>query len=145
MIAPGGGVWQRRGMAASEATWFACSRCGLLQVEAAACARCRFDQLIDVRRSSVRDLLVETDQRRLDRASGRNRMIGVVTGMVTIGACWFIPGFWKLRAHTIALPFLADQILLMAVVGLGVLTVLDRREPRTRFPWLEMLPPAERY
>lgn len=145
MIAPGGGLWQRREMAAPEATWFACSQCGLLQVEAPACARCRFDPLIDVRRSSVRDLLVETDQRRLDRASARNRMIGVVLGMLTIGACWFIPGFWKVRAHTIALPFLADQLLLMAVVGLGVLTVLDRRVPKTRFPWLETLPPAERY
>ena len=132
-------------MDAPGATWFACSQCGRLQVEAPGCAGCRFEPLIDVRRSSVRDLLVETDQRRLDRASGRNRMIGVVLGMLTIGACWFIPGSWRIRAHTIALPFLADQILLMAAVGLGVLTVLDRREPKTRFPWLATLPPAERY
>lgn len=123
----------------------ACSQCGLLQVEAPACMRCRFDQLIDVRRSSVRDLLVETDQRRLDRASGRNRMIGVVVGMVAVIACWFIPGFWNLRAHTIALPFLADQIFLMAAIGLLVLNFLDRRVVKTMFPWLEQLPPAERY
>ena len=126
------------------ATW-ACSQCGTLQDEAPACRRCRFDQLIDVRRSSVRDLLDEIDQRRLDRASGRNRMIGVVTGMAAVIACWFIPGFWTLRSHLFAVPFLADQWILMAAIGLLVLNLLDRREPRTRYPWLASLPPAERY
>ena len=127
------------------ASRWVCSQCGQRGPEQGRCLGCGFDPLMDLDRSSVRDLLREHDDRRLDRARDRHRFIGVAVGMAIVIATWFIPHFWTVRRQLFALPFLADQILLMAVIGWGVLTVLDRRTPSTRFPWLDRLPPASRY
>ena len=127
-----------------EDCW-ACSECGMLQAESPKCRRCGTEDLVDVRSASAREFLRDADLRRRDRASARHRMIGVVVGMATVFACWLIPGFWTVRRQFFALPVFADQIGAMVLVGLGVLKLLDARVARTRFPWLEQLPPAARH
>jgi Na+/H+ antiporter NhaA len=121
---------------------WACSQCGNLQASGTACARCRYDVLLDVRRESVRELLHENDQRMQDKYRDRFRMVGVAGGMIIVVAIWFIPHFWEVRRHAFALPFLADQILLMVAIALGLLKLLETRIPRTKYPWLDGLPPA---
>lgn len=121
---------------------WACSQCANLQPASDRCARCGYDVLLDTAREGVRELLRENDERMKDKYRDRNRWIAVTGGVGLVIAAMFLPGYWKARGTVYpGLPFLADQILFMVLIALGLLKLLDARIPRTRYPWLDGLPP----
>lgn len=124
---------------------FACSQCGNREREMRACRRCGFAHLMDLDRSSVRDLLREKHERRLDVWRDRRRMASVLAAMAMVMLCWFIPGFWTFRHQHFALPLLADQLGAMVLLCLGFMSLLDRVPISTHYPWLDSLPPSTRY
>ena len=69
-----------------------------------------------------------------DRREKRYRLLGVVVGMAAIFGLWLVPGYWIIEAG-FRLPMLFDQWILMALVGFGLMKLLERRA-RRRFPYL---------
>ncbi|HEU0032844.1 MAG TPA: hypothetical protein VFQ53_19565 [Kofleriaceae bacterium] len=85
----------------------------------------------------VRELMRDVDARLASRREGRLRLVGVVTGMVVVFGLWMIPGYWSMRGTVYpGLPLLIDQWVLMALIGLGVMKLLERAFGRRRFPYL---------
>jgi ribosomal protein L40E len=108
-----------------------CIDCGARLPQAGNCRRCG-EPLLDAREEKTRDLMRDVDQRRAHTAETRSRWIGVVVGMAVVFGLWLVPGYWLIE-RAFALPFLFDQWLLMAVIGLGVMFVL-RKLHHPRFP-----------
>lgn len=117
------------------APFWVCIDCGARQAEKGPCANCGKDDTSDLRDEKIRELMRDVEDRLTRRREGRLRFLGVLVGMAAIGALWFVPGYWDFRAHTFALPILIDQWILMALVGLGVATLLARFGKK-RFPYL---------
>ena len=113
-----------------------CLECGARRAEAGACA-CGEPETHDMRSEQVTDLMRDIDQRRRDRVETRARWIGVVVGCALVFGAWLIPGYWTVREHTMALPFWFDQWILMAGIGLVVMSVVKRFSARPLFPYLE--------
>ncbi len=114
-----------------------CIDCGARQSEQGTCRGCKRDDTLDMRDENVRILMSDVERRLEGRSDGRRRLVGVVVGMVTIGALWAVPGYWTLR-EAFALPLFVDQLTLMALVGFGVMTLLGKFV-RPRFPYLAEL------
>jgi hypothetical protein len=124
---------------------FCCSQCGNRQDRDAVCVRCGWDTVHDLRSRRTRDLLDDIELRLRDRTEGRTRMVGVVAGMAIVVGLWLMPGYWSLRGAAYpGLPLLADQIILMAILGYAVQRVLEKKLTRPRFPYLASLPPPDR-
>ncbi|HEY1556537.1 MAG TPA: hypothetical protein VGF94_16995 [Kofleriaceae bacterium] len=117
-----------------------CLECGARQASSGRCAACGNPDMHDAALEQVRDLMRDIDQRARDRHETRARWIGVVVGIAVVVALWCVPGFWTARAAGFALPFLFDQWLLMAALGLGVMWLVQRARPRPRFVYLDDLP-----
>lgn len=130
--------------AAAADTRHACSQCGHLQPGAERCERCGYDVMLDVARASVRDLLRENEARARERFDDRLRLVAVAGGIGLVVLCWFIPGWWRVRRLGYAMPFLLDQILLMVGAAFLADKLLGRLRPRSRYPWLDHLPPPTR-
>jgi hypothetical protein len=90
-----------------------------------------------MRKDDVRELMRDIDQRRRDRRDKVARWTGVVAGVGVVFAAWLVPGYWSLRKAFCPVPFFADQWTLMAVIGFGIMLVVQRTGPRPRFPYLE--------
>lgn len=115
-----------------------CLECGARQAEAGTCRACSEPTTHDMRKEDVRDLMRDIDQRQRDRVEKLSRWTGVVVGVGLVGVAWIIPGYWSLRGTVYpGLPFLFDQWLLMAVLGLGVMFVMQRALAKQRFPYLD--------
>jgi len=115
-----------------------CLECGARQPQAGACAVCREPVTHDMSTEQVRELMRDIDLRSRDRGETLARWIGVVTGLAIVFGAWLIPGYWSLRGSVYpGLPFLFDQWLVMALIGLVVMKLLQRRLVRRRFPYLE--------
>jgi hypothetical protein len=99
--------------------------------------RCGHDITLDMHDEKVRELMRDIDDRLAKRRETRFRLIGVVVGMATIFGAWMIPGYWDLRGRLYpGLPFVMDQWLLMALIGLGLSKLLEKKLARRRFPYL---------
>jgi hypothetical protein len=93
---------------------------------------------MDTRREDVRELMRDIDMRLSDKREARIRWIGVICGMGIIFGCWLIPGYWALRGTLYpGVPMLFDQWVLMAVIGFGIIKILERVTASRRFPYLD--------
>ena len=120
-----------------SSTWV-CLECGARQPRAGACVSCHEPVTHDMSTEQVRELMRDIDQRSRDRGETLARWIGVVTGLAIVFGAWLIPGYWSLRGSVYpGLPFLFDQWLVMALIGLVVMKLLQRKLARRRFPYLE--------
>lgn len=100
---------------------------------------------MDLRSRRTRDFLDEVESRLRDQREGRIRTISVVSAMAIVVALWLVPGYWSLRGRVYpGLPFLADQVILMIGVALGVMKVLEQKLDRPRFGFVKDLPPPDR-
>src|SRR4051794_20587872 len=99
--------------------------CGARQAAAGKCAVCGKDDTLDSREERVRELMHDVDLRLAMARETRFRFIGVGIGMAIVFTLWVVPGYWAFE-RVIALPFLADQWLMMAAIGLGVMVGLGR-------------------
>lgn len=114
-----------------SAPWV-CLECGARAADAGTCCE---EARLDARLLETRELMRDVDLRRREQRERRGRYLGAGVGIVVVVALWAIPGYWTVRAG-IGLPFLLDQWLLMAVIGLGVdRLVLATWKPR--FPYLD--------
>ena len=116
---------------------WACIDCGHRQAGAGKCLSCREDT-VDLRVDENRQLVRDVDARLKAQSDTRRRWIGVVVGMAVVITLWFVPGYWTIE-RAFALPFMFDQWLLMAAIGMGVMFVLGRFY-RPRFAYLNDLP-----
>ena len=114
-----------------------CIDCGARQPDEGACRACAHELTLDLRDEKVRELMYDVDLRLASRREGRFRMIGVVVGMATIFGLWLVPGYWGLRGHAYpGLPMFIDQWIFMALIGLGLSKLLEKKLARRRFPYL---------
>jgi hypothetical protein len=112
-----------------------CIDCGARQPERGRCKGCGHDDTLDTRDERVRELMRDVDLRRAMRLEGRCRFVGVIVGMVVVFGLWLVPHYWDYE-QLIALPFLADQWILMAAIGFGVMKLLESMLDKKRFPYL---------
>lgn len=112
---------------------FVCPECATRQPQAPLCTFCGYDGLLDLDNERHVELLRDIDMRQRDRYESRMRMVAVAIAMISVVALWCVPGFWSARSRAFAMPFLADQWLLMAVIGFGITKIADRFAPRGRF------------
>ena len=118
-------------------TWV-CLDCGARQPAAGKCGACGADEMHDMSSENVRELMRDIDQRLRDRRETLSRWLGVVIGVGVIFALWLVPGYWSLRGAVYpGLPFLFDQWIFMALLGFGVMKLLERALARPRFPYLQ--------
>ena len=124
--------------AAEDNRRLACPDCGHRQVEGRErCTSCGYaDGLLSLDNPEHVDLLRDIDQRRVDKHEARSRIIAVVIGLAVVFALWFVPGYWRARAQTLALPFYADQWILMILIGFGMTLLLKRTRPKPLFPYI---------
>ncbi len=115
-----------------------CIDCGSRQADAGTCRTCSKGETLDARKEQTRELMYDVDLRIMQKAETRARMIGVFIGCGVIFARWLVPGYWGLRGTVYpGLPFFADQWAAMAVIGFGVMKVLEKRLAKKRFPYLD--------
>jgi hypothetical protein len=115
-----------------------CIDCGARQAADGTCAACGHEMTLDTRDAKVRDLMYDVDLRLAQRREGRFRMIGVIVGMAVIFGLWMVPGYWPLRGRLYpGLPIFADQWIFMAIIGLLVAKVLEKKLSKKRFPYLD--------
>lgn len=113
-----------------------CLECGARQPAPGPCRACKHeDDTLDLEDLKVRELMVDVEQRLVDQREKRLRFLGVGVGMITVFLLWLVPGFWTIR-EAFGLPFLLDQWLLMAGIGLATMAILTRMLARKRFPYL---------
>jgi hypothetical protein len=112
-----------------------CIDCGARHDDKGTCATCSTD-LLDAREEKVRELMYDVDLRIADKREARLRYLGVGIGMAIVIGLWLVPGYWDVRSTTFALPFLADQWLLMAAIGIGVIKGGQKLFSKRRFPYL---------
>ena len=112
-----------------------CIDCGHRQASGGACMACGREPTLDARVEKTRELMFDVDLRLAQRREGRFRLIGVVVGLSVIFGLWLVPGWWTWRNYY-ALPFFADQWLMMALIGLGLSKLLEKRFSHKRFPYL---------
>jgi hypothetical protein len=113
-----------------------CLECGARQPAQGPCRACKHeDDTLDLEDLKVRELMVDVEQRLVDQREKRLRFLGVGVGMVTVFLLWLVPGFWTIR-EAFGLPFLLDQWLLMAGIGLATMAILTRMLAKKRFPYL---------
>ncbi|HUS30558.1 MAG TPA: hypothetical protein VMZ53_18740 [Kofleriaceae bacterium] len=116
----------------------ACPECGNRQLEGRErCTSCGYiDGLLSLDNPEHVDLLRDIDQARFDKHEKRMRLLAVVVAMVAVFALWAVPGFWKARQESVALPFLIDQWALMIVIAFGITLVMKRTRPKPLFPYV---------
>jgi hypothetical protein len=115
-----------------------CIDCGGRQAETGACRACAKGDTLDAREERVRELMYDVDLRITQKAETRARLIGVALGVGTIVVLWLVPGYWDLRGSLYpGIPFLADQWFFMALIGVVVSKLLEKRLAKKRFPYLD--------
>ncbi|MFN0251405.1 MAG: hypothetical protein ACKV2T_31305 [Kofleriaceae bacterium] len=115
-----------------------CIDCGSRQPERGTCRTCSKGDTLDARDERTRELMSDVDLRIRQKAESRARMIGVAIGIGTIGALWLVPGYWSLRGTLYpGIPFYFEQWFFMAVIGLVVSKLLEKRLAKKRFPYLD--------
>lgn len=114
-----------------------CTDCGARQPESGPCQKCRNADTLDARKEQTRELMYDIDLRIAQKAEGRARMIGVGIGIAVVVVFWAQPWYWSLRKQAFAIPFLADQWFLMAVIGFAVSKFLEKKLAKKRFPYLD--------
>lgn len=115
-----------------------CIDCGARQPERGSCRACAKADTLDARDERTRELMYDVDLRIQQKAETRARMIGVGIGVGTIAALWLVPGYWSMRGRLYpGIPFLLDQWFFMAVIGVVVSKLLEKRLARKRFPYLD--------
>ena len=112
-----------------------CIECGARQAEAGRCKACGKDDVLDSRVEKTRELMYDVDLRLGMARETRFRFIGVGIGMAVVFLLWTVPGYWAWE-QMVALPFLADQWLMMAAIGFGVMMGLKKMFDKKRFPYL---------
>ena len=118
-------------------TWV-CLDCGARQDAAGPCNACHAGDVMDARREDIRELMRDIDMRLTDKREARIRWIGVICGMGIIFGCWLIPGYWAMRGRLYpGIPMLFDQWALMALIGFGIIKILERLTASRRFPYLD--------
>ena len=90
--------------------------CATLHEADGECPVCS-SHLLDRRRDDVKELCADMDQRRRLAREQKLTWIAVASAMLFVVGLWCVPGFWTLRALFFAVPFLLDQIALMALLG----------------------------
>jgi len=79
----------------------------------------------------------DVDLRLQQRREGQFRLLGVVVGMGAIFALWLVPAYWSARGTWYpGLPMFFDQWLFMALIGLGLSKLLEKKLVKRRFPFL---------
>ena len=117
---------------------FVCIQCGRRQPAAERCTGCGEDNLLDLAKDQTRELLMDIDQRLRDRREARLRMLAVAIGIAAVVVLWGIPGYWRFRNETIALPFFLDQVVLMVVVAFAATKLLEQAWPgKKKFPFID--------
>jgi hypothetical protein len=117
-------------------TWV-CIDCGHRQAAEGTCTACGHEPILDLRDEKVRELMRDVDLRLQLRREGRFRLIGVIVGMTVIFALWTRSAYWAARGTFYpGLPFLIDQWLFMALIGLGLSKLLEKKFAKRRFPYL---------
>jgi hypothetical protein len=125
------------GHAVADNQWV-CIDCGARQAAQGACTACKHEMTLDTNDSKVRDLMYDVDLRLGQKRDGRFRMLGVAVGMAVIFALWMVPGYWDARGRVYpGLPILADQWIFMALIGLGLSKLLEKKYSKKRFPYLD--------
>ena len=115
-----------------------CPDCGRRQDTRERCDGCGYAEgLLSLDDPRHVDLLRDIDEERMHRHEKRVRLLSVGISMLLVFALWCVPGFWKAREQSIALPFLADQFALMIVIGIALTIVLKRTRPKPRFPYID--------
>ena len=114
-----------------------CIDCGSRQPAEGNCRACGHELTLDLRDEKVRELMRDVDLRLRLRREGRFRLIGVLVGMGVIFALWMVPAYWRARGSVYpGLPLLIDQWLFMALIGLGLSKLLEKKFSGQRFPYL---------
>lgn len=115
-----------------------CPECGHRQAAGDRCGGCNYDGMLDLANERHVELLRDIDRRRRDKHTDRVRIISVLAAMAIVFALWLVPGYWHWRGRYYpGLPLLADQFAFMILIALGISKLLERRAPRSRFPYLD--------
>jgi len=115
-----------------------CIDCGERQPAEGPCIACKHEMTLDTRDEQVRELMRDVDERLARQREGRFRFLGVLVAMTVVFIAWMIPGYWNARGRIYpGLPMFADQWILMALIGLGLSSLLTRYVGRKRFPYLD--------
>ena len=123
-------------MAAEPGLRWICLDCAARQADPGACRACKRDEVLDSTNVEVLELMRDVETRLAAQRDRRFRALGAIVGIAVIVPLWAIPGYWTLR-QAYGLPFLLDQWLLMALIGLGLSVVLGRSFDKPKFPYLD--------
>ena len=118
-------------MTAYDAAPWVCATCAS---RAAAPGTCCSDARLDLREERVRDLLRDIDLRVEQKRETRVRFFSVGIGLCAVFGAWLVPGWWTLR-QAYALPFFADQWILMIGIAFGVIKLFGTGQ--RRFPFVD--------
>jgi len=111
---------------------FICGTCGARYAAVGDCPACPGSALLDLRKADVLELLEDIDDRMRRSRDQRWLWVGVVVGVLIVGFL-NLQSFWQVvRRSTIVLPFFLDQIILMALVAVGVQRLLLKLLPSPR-------------
>jgi hypothetical protein len=115
-----------------------CIDCGARQADSGQCRACSRGDTLDARDERTRELMYDVDLRIMQKSETRARLIGVAIGIGTIVGLWLVPGYWSMRGSLYpGIPFLLDQWFFMAVIGVVVSKLLEKRLAKKRFPYLD--------
>ena len=116
---------------------YVCIDCGARQPDEGNCRACGNELTSKLGDERIRELMRDVELRLSLKRAGQFRMIGVVFGMAVIFACWTQSWYWDLRGKLYpGIPFLIDQWVFMALLGLGLSKLLEKRFTKRRFPYL---------